>query len=143
MSVDLTITRFAYTEMGTFGRLLVEGQVLFTVERPWLGNQPCISCIPEGKYFCGPRYYNRGGYEAIEVRDVPNRTHILFHKGNRMHDVQGCIAITSRLGALGGVWAGLESKTAFALFMEHFGGREFALEIARHAPEEMRAVELG
>ena len=32
------------------------------------------------------------GPNTWEVCDVPDRTHILFHAGNRASDVQGCIA---------------------------------------------------
>lgn len=131
---DLRLTRFAYTDMGVFGEITVDGQKLYTVERPWLGNAPSVSCIPLGKYVCRPRRYNRGGYDAVEVCDVPGRTHILWHKGNTMHDLAGCIAVTSRLGTLKGIWAGLDSATAFALFMEHYGRREFALEIVQYQP---------
>lgn len=137
MDTDLCIERFAYTPMGTFGRCYIDGQELFTVERPWLQNERSISCIPEGTYQCAPRRYNKGGYDAIEVQNVPNRSFILIHKGNTMHDLAGCIAITSKLGVSRGLWAGLDSKTAFGILMEHFGTREFTLEIKRYEPRDM------
>ena len=131
--IDLVLTRFCYSDMGTFGRITVADATLITVERPWLDNKPNVSCIPEGEYECRPRFYYRGGYDAVEVLNVPGRSHILFHVGNTMLDVQGCIAVTSRLGVLGGLWAGLDSKTAFSAFMERFN-REFGLRIERYRP---------
>lgn len=129
----MKLERFAYTDMGTFGRISVDGQTLYTVERPWLDNKPNVSCIPTGTYQCKPRWYNGGGYPAVEVCDVPNRTHILFHVGNTMNDSAGCILVTSRLGCLGGLWAGLASKNAFKLFMEHYE-KDFELEIVNYQP---------
>lgn len=140
MDPDLVLVRFAYTDMGVFGRVMVDGQVLYTVERPWLQNLPRVSCIPEGSYHCEPRFYNRGGYDAVEVTGVPARTHILFHRGNTMHDLAGCIAVTARLGTLKGIWAGLDSGTAFGIFMSAFGTAPFRLNIERYAPDGMQRV---
>lgn len=131
----LELERFAYTDMGTFGRMTVAGVTLYTVERPWLDNKPSISCIPEGVYRCHPRWYNGGGYQAIEVADVPNRSHILFHIGNNMHDSAGCILVNSKLGSLEGIWSGLGSKPAFKHFMQHLNG-QFAVHIKQYKPFE-------
>jgi len=121
--------RFCYSPMGTFGRLNLGEFTLYTVERPWLDNRPSISCIPEGTYRCEPRRYNRGGYDTVEVLGVPGRSHILFHRGNTMHDVEGCIALGNRLGSLGGLWAVLESREALEAFLGLYGDFPFQLEI--------------
>lgn len=134
---ELEIVRFAYSDMGVFGSLFVDGQRLVSIERPWLNNQVSVSCIPEGTYRCVPRRYNRGGYDAVEVTDVPNRTHILFHKANTMHDLAGCIGVASRIGVLNRMWAGLDSKTAFGIFMDVYGDDEFDLTITRYVPDGM------
>ena len=126
---DLTITRFARAPFGVFGSMDVDGATLYTVEKPWLNNQPSISCIPTGIYRCKPRWYYRGGYDAIEITDVPDRTHILFHKGNRPSDFAGCIGVTSYLGCLNGDWAGLNSAAAFERLMDELGDKEFDVEI--------------
>jgi len=130
MGDTLILTRFAYTDMGTFGSMLVDGQTIYTVERPWLNNARNVSCIPIGNYRCKPRFYNRGGYPAVEICDVPNRSHILFHRGNTMHDVAGCVALNYGLGCSGqeNLWCGTDSFTAFTLFMEHYE-MDFDLEI--------------
>ena len=74
---------------------------------------------------------------------MPDRSHIRFHIGNTMHDLAGCIAIASRLGCLNEIWAGLDSKTAFAVFMNAFGGKRFRLDIGCYVPENMRHAELA
>ncbi len=129
--MNLILTRFCYADFGTFGEFsLPDGMTLATVERPWLNNTPSQSCIPVGEYLCKPRRYNRGGYDAVEVTDVPGRSYILFHIGNFISNSKGCILVNSylqgdsRLGL-----RGVSSKTAFNSFMEHYGGKEFTLSI--------------
>lgn len=135
MTADVTLYR-SYTDLGTWGRMTVADVTLYTVERPWLNNQPNVSCIPQGVYTCRPRRYYKGRYPAIEITGVPHRSHILFHKANWPHQVKGCIAPVSDLGVIKGklLWAGLASKPAFDLLMEHYGTRQFTLRIACYSP---------
>ncbi len=124
----IVLERFAYSNDGTFGYLeLPNGEVLCTVERPWLNNQKSISCIPVGEYQCVPRRYNRGGYDAVEVVDVPNRSYILFHKGNFVRNSRGCILVNSSHGGNYTDWFGVDSKNAFDIFMKYSEG--FILKI--------------
>lgn len=133
MQLQLVLTRY-YTPSATFGQFSTpDGITLYTVERPWLNNAPGISCIPERIYVCEPRRFFRGGYDAIEVTNVPGRTYILFHIANLPRDVLGCIGVGSRLGALGQDWAVLDSRNAFALFMSHYGAG-FTLKIQQYKP---------
>jgi hypothetical protein len=128
--IDLSIGRFAHTPLGTFGSMkMPDGAVLYTVERPWLDNKPSVSCIPDGKYNCQPRRFFRGGYDAVEITGVKGRSHILFHIANTMNDVEGCVGVGSKLGAIGQQWAVLASKQAFEHFMSFYGGRKFTLLI--------------
>lgn len=88
----------------------MEGEVpLFTTLEEVLGE-----CIPAGVYTCRRSFYHKGGYEAFEVMDVPNRTRILIHKGNTIKDTEGCILV-------GMTWAppfGIaESTVAFSTLM--------------------------
>lgn len=134
---DLELIRHSYTPQGTFGALVLPEFDLVTVERPWIDNRRNISCIPEGVYVCRPRWYFRGGYEAVEILNVAHRSHILFHKGNTLHDVAGCIALATKLGVVNGLWAGVGSEEAFDLFMEIVGGREWCLRISQYRPAQM------
>jgi hypothetical protein len=132
---DLTLLRFCHAPFGTFGRMTIDEQWIWTVERPWLDNAPFVSCIPIGTYRCGPRRFYRRGYDAIEIRDVPGRTHILFHRANLPSQLAGCVAPNSELGCIEGAWAGIDSASAFRLLMAHYGGREFDLTIKNQSLE--------
>jgi hypothetical protein len=124
------LSRIAWPDHGTFGYLTTpSGTEYATVERPWLNNMPSVSCIPTGIYICKPRFYNRGGYDAIEVTDVEGRTYIMFHIANSPHEVAGCIGINQRLGSIKGQWAGVNSTLAFEAFMSELGNEEFKLSI--------------
>ena len=90
----ITVVRFRKKADGTFGRMrLPSGKVLFTCEKPWNDNKVGESCIPEGRYLCQPRRYNKGGYDTFEITGVPGRSAILIHKGNSDENVKGCIAV--------------------------------------------------
>ena len=125
----VTLARFAYSPWGTFGVLRFDDFKCFTVERPNLGNQPNISCIPEGTYPLRPRYYNRGNYPAYEVCNVPGRSAILIHVANTMDEVQGCVAPGTNLGYIKGKWAVSASRSAFGAFMATMDGREDDIDI--------------
>lgn len=109
----MTLTRFAYTPVGTFGRLYLPEFQCYTVERPWLDNRVKESCIPEGRYRLMRARFHRGGYDTYEVIDVPGRSLIKFHIGNTMHDVLGCIALGRQLGYVDGTWAVMSSARTF------------------------------
>lgn len=112
--MNLTLDRFAYSPLGTFGRIDELG--MYTVERQWDGNKTGVSCIPEGTYRCArvnsPKFGN-----VFEVTEVPGRTHILFHKANVARDVEGCIGVGEKLGVVGMEWAVTGSRIAFDRMM--------------------------
>jgi hypothetical protein len=110
--------------MGTFGWMEVGGYKTYTVERPWNQNQPFISCIPEGLYHVqahnSPKFGRCWILEGGTVGHyVGVRTHILIHAANTSDQLQGCIAPGLSLGALGGKWAVLSSKSALARIKEN------------------------
>jgi Family of unknown function (DUF5675) len=113
--VNVIIERFAYTPTETEGRLLIAGQVLNTLERPWiqgedLGGLGFKSCIPDGVYELRPYVRNKNGdhvfcyvNEALGVyfakADRPagvGRFKCLWHPANYVHQVVGCTAIGNR-----------------------------------------------
>jgi hypothetical protein len=125
-----TLDRFCYADFGTFGKIITPaGRRLATVERPWLNNVVGISCIPEGAYTCVPSRYHRGGYDAIEIKDVAGRTLIKIHIANLPEEVEGCIGVGVRHGAIGGRWAAISSKKAFKSLMNELGADNFKLII--------------
>ncbi len=93
---ELTLTRFAPTKDGVFGRL----GPWTTIEEEWRDNQPRISCIPALTYRCTRAHFHRGGYPCFEVMDVPGRTLIKTHRANTEEDLLGCIGFGMRLGVL-------------------------------------------
>lgn len=111
------LIRITGIQDGTFGVLLDE-KIPFslTVERSWLNNRKNESCIPDGEYLCkrvqSPRFGN-----TFEVMNVPNRTEILFHKGNIMDDSHGCIIVGEQYEYLRGKVAILASGEAMKEFL--------------------------
>jgi len=112
------LIRITEIEDGTFGVLLDE-KVPFalTVERPWRDNQKGESCIPKNKYICkrvdSPKFGN-----TFEVCDVPDRSEILFHKGNILDDTHGCIIIGEQFESLNNKTAVLSSTKGFGEFLD-------------------------
>ena len=77
------------------GKLYLNGHhVCETLERPFMDNKRNVSCIPKGVYDVRFRYRNESAsrdYVHLIVKEVPNRSFILFHYGNKVSDSQGCI----------------------------------------------------
>lgn len=118
----LTLTRFAQTPFGIFGRyILPTGAQRYTLEP--------FNCIPTDVYLCKPDRYNKGGYDASEVQHVPGRTEILHHRGNTIDDTRGCILHGHSLGVVHGKWALINSTIAFSSFMKVYGDDNFLLDI--------------
>lgn len=114
----ISLIRISEIEDGNFGVLLDERiPFALTVERIWLDNKKGESCIPRGVYTCkridSPKFGN-----TFEVCDVPDRSEILFHKGNVMDDSHGCIVIGEQFESLNGKVAVLSSTKGFGEFLE-------------------------
>jgi hypothetical protein len=107
------LERLVYSDDFTVGRV----GSWYTMEDPWKDNARNISCIPEGAYVCVRDYFHRGDYPTFEITGVPDRSRILFHRGNTVVDVEGCVALGLRVGHLDGKVAVLDSATAFDEFM--------------------------
>lgn len=100
MSVVITRT---YQPQETLGTLVAEKNDqqfrCFTLELPNLGNQPEVSCIPEGTYLCvytqsaHLKDTNGNPLSTYEVMNVPNRSGIRIHSANFFKQLLGCIAL--------------------------------------------------
>ena len=121
--MNITLERFAYTPMGVFGVLTWTGGHCYTIEEAWRNNEKGNSCIPIGTYRVQRGQFPKHG-EAFEVQGVPGRSAILFHVANTVADIEGCIGPGKRLGALGGVWAVLDSGVAYNEFMRAHDGKD-------------------
>jgi hypothetical protein len=126
----IEIKRFYSKEDCTLGALLIDGEFFCnTLENPWLDNKANISCIPFGRYIVkrvnSPKYG-----DTFEVKEVYERTYILFHAGNTSKDTKGCILLGNQIGKLGSETAVYSSKNTVRSFMKKLKGIEsFELKI--------------
>ena len=95
--VNLLILRDTFTEVSTIGNLYLNGEWLCdTLENPYLNNQRNKSCIPEGQYKVRLRTARESAtkdYLHLLVQDVPDRSLVLFHVGNKSSDTRGCVLV--------------------------------------------------
>ncbi len=102
----------------TLGMLKHKTFKCFTVELPWKNNIPFVSCIPPGRYLMKLGRYNRGGYDAYEVQEVPGRTLIKLHIANLPEDVFGCIGPGDSITHLNDALGVGNSRDTYDKFME-------------------------
>lgn len=126
----IKIIRVEESEQGTFGVMTICNQVFcITLELPDRLNLANSSSIPAGQYLCKKVSSPRFG-ETFEITNVPERSHVLFHAGNRIKDSRGCILLAQYFGKLQGDRAVLNSGKTFEKFMETLEGIElFSLTI--------------
>jgi len=132
----IQIWRHEQTDAATLGILIVHGRMLgFTLELPWRSNRRFVSCIPPGFYRVRLRESWRRSRDhgpTYEVCNVPGRSGILFHPGNTIDDVEGCIAPGLTVGLVGDKRGVLHSNAAFKRFRDAMDGiRETALHIQK------------
>ena len=128
----IIIERFAYTPMGTFGKLTLDGFECYTVERPWVNNQSKVSCIPEGEYtlikYNTPKFGNVyavvGGTLSLYPDNEHQRSAILIHPANVSSDLEGCIGLGDTLGYVKSQWAVLNSAVTLRSFMHITDGKD-------------------
>jgi len=111
------LIRLEESWQGTIGVVKIDKEVFcFTLEPADRLNAPDISCIPSGQYFCQRIKSPKFG-ETFAITDVPNRTNILWHKGNTKDDTLGCVILGQTVGKLKGQRAVLNSGATFEEFM--------------------------
>lgn len=112
-------------QYGTFGVLKIDKEVFcVTLEPPDRENQRNRSSIPAQQYLCWNRISPSYG-ETFEVKDVPDRNHVLFHPGNRVHNTEGCIILAQYFGKLKGDRAVRNSGETFKKFMQTMQGEQY------------------
>ncbi len=115
--MELVLKRICHPE-GSNGSLYNGAQLVCrTIELPWKGNQPQVSCIPEGCYELRERHSKKYGRHLL-VAKVPDRSYILFHPANNaLKELRGCIApVTDHTGP----GRGTQSRIAMAKLMKLF-----------------------
>lgn len=81
------------SDFGTLGILKVNKEIFCcTLEPNDMENTPYISSIPAQQYTC-KRYSSSKYPNTFQIMDVPNRSKILFHPGNKIKDTAGCILL--------------------------------------------------
>ena len=133
----LELLRVGQSTRGTFG-VLRRGQVPFavTLERPWDDNKTDVSCIPAGRYTCRRVFSQRFG-ETFEIAAVPGRTHVLFHKGNTIHDTKGCVCVAEEFGGTMQSPTVVSSERGYRELMQMVSGLyEFTLVIQESLPAQ-------
>ena len=117
-SCNILIVRETYTDESVIGKLYLNGEFIsYTLELAWNNNQKSISCVPRGVYDCKVRLAKDSAsrnYDHLILEDVPNRSYILFHRGNTSKDSKGCILT----GMMRGDNVIYQSKTAHTLLMD-------------------------
>jgi len=93
--MNLQLVRYCYGPQCVLGLLKIEELALWTVEKPWVGNQVFVSCIPDGTYPL-VAFDSESHRNSWVITPVPGRTGILIHPGNTVDDVSGCIAPGTR-----------------------------------------------
>jgi hypothetical protein len=95
VSLVITVGRYDYSEDNTRGLLYAGGKFIgYTMEDPWNDNEKFESCIPNGEYKTEIRKSKDSpsrDYDHMILRDVPNRSYILWHVGNTEEHTEGCL----------------------------------------------------
>lgn len=116
MKID--VYRFQETDRSILGRVTVDGQQFcFSLEpsrfKPVHAGHPCIPCgLYAAKLTLSPHF----GYVTPEVLEVPGRSAIRIHKGNKPEDSLGCTLVGTSHGPAAD-WIS-DSHTAFDQLME-------------------------
>jgi hypothetical protein len=108
--MNITIHR-TYHSNAVNGELYIEEEFqCYTIELPWLNNQPMCSCIPEGKYELQKRWSPKHKWHLL-VKGVMRRSFILLHSANNAQkELKGFIAPVTTLTGIG---TGSASRAAF------------------------------
>ena len=95
--INLLIIRDTFTKKSIIGKLFINGEWMCdTLELPYKDNQRSISSIPAGQYKVRLRLARESAsrdYLHLLVKDVKDRSYILFHRGNSAKDSRGCILV--------------------------------------------------
>jgi hypothetical protein len=129
-SNELILVR-EYFPRGTNGTITHKGRLLcYTIELPWLNNEPQRSCIPEGIYPLALRFSHQYK-DHLLVTGVTGRSYILLHPANNaMAELRGCIAPVTLLTGEGmGSFSRKACRLLYNLVSKHLQDGPFLLTI--------------
>jgi hypothetical protein len=84
-----------------------------TVERTF--DDELRTVLGNGRFLCKKTKYIKGGYPTFEIL-VPGHSRVLFHRGNKELDSEGCVCIGENFAFVDGVTAVGDSRGGFAEF---------------------------
>jgi len=116
----------------------MEGFSAISGELPWRENRSNISCIPTGEYRVRWGYSPHFKKWKYQILNVPKRYGVLMHAASYMGDtslgfkthLQGCIALSEKIGTIEKQKALLLSFPAMRRFEELLNKQEFTLRIS-------------
>lgn len=114
----ILLTRFLHFPNSTIGLVEIpNGPRFYSVERPWEGNEPFMSCIPIGLYQL--EWDTTGRIRNVpRLRRTEPRTQINIHVANRASELHGCIGLGMDYAIEGYEGYVKDSKKAMDLFLE-------------------------
>ena len=90
----MTLNRSIFTDRSTIGEIYLDGKFeCYSLELTtrYIPNQK--NCIPAGKYEMLMQYSTRFKMDTPHLQNVPGRTFIEIHPGNKPEDTEGCILV--------------------------------------------------
>ena len=134
---DVVITRLPSANTQTTGYLNARKPngvnfSCYTLELPWLNNQPNISCIPTGIYNVKWVHTFKFPFGVYQLQNVINRSGIDIHSGNfSKSDIKGCILFGSGYADLDkdGVQDIINSRITINNFQNYMQKLPFTLQI--------------
>ena len=122
--MNFKIKRIADRPDATFGVFFIDDIPRYvTLELPWKDNKHEISRIPTGFYSVTPLAKNDKN-AILKIEDVPYRTGILIHPGNRASETLGCILLGEFFSAETAYSRIAQSKLACEKLHEEMKGKE-------------------
>ena len=104
--MQLRLERDEQDGKATWGRLTIGDVELATLEPPWHGNKPFLSCVPAGTYrlvahdsLRFPETWALVGSTVSHHQSSKPRYAVCIHMGNTVADTSGCILVGLRRDA--------------------------------------------
>ncbi len=151
MTQILVLERYCYSGgMGTFGRIRGAPFEAFTVEQPWRGNRPFVSCVPEAVYelvpYSSEKYPHTFAlvnpdarvFARMEDRERDDdRYACVIHSANWARQLQGCVAAGDGEGAdRSGEWMVTNSAATVRRLLAYIREREIRyLHVTSYRPQ--------
>ncbi len=128
--ITLELIRYhsPYATMGEF--YIPDLSPIYTLEPPWLDNKPFVSCSPSGTYLMTSVVHDRFG--RTWVMDIPERTGMFWHTGNKVKHTKGCILPGLRTSNDHTI---IDSRKAMELMRSVLLDPVYRLHITHYVPE--------